>query len=111
MANEERSSIEAAIIDTVQHRNAIGVAAKVVVENRTGRAAPDGPGILESANQFPFLGVDADHSNGAMLPQVTHESDVLELLVALRVVATGNLLVVHTQPIVELSQPPGHGGA
>ena len=58
--HHDRSSIGEQIVDAVRDGDAGGVGAEVVVVDQTGRKIPARAGILEVANQFALLGVDAN---------------------------------------------------
>ena len=49
------------IVDPVGDGAALGFGAKVVILHQFGDAVPLGAGILERANEFLLLGIDADH--------------------------------------------------
>ena len=75
----------------------------------SGPAVPFGAGIAERADEFLFLGVDADDRcvlDGAALAQF---GDVLELVVAVRMRGAGTLLVVDPQRESHLLEDPGDG--
>jgi hypothetical protein len=59
-AHHNRSSIGEQIIDTIRDGDAGGVGGEVVVIDSAGRPIPARAGILEVANQFALLGIDAN---------------------------------------------------
>jgi len=59
-ADRDRPSIGEQIIDAVRDGDAGGVGAEVVVVDESGRQIPARARILEAADQFALLGVDAD---------------------------------------------------
>ena len=60
-ADEDRAGIGLRIVDPVGDGAALGFGAKVVILHQFGDAVPLGAGILERANEFLLLGIDADH--------------------------------------------------
>ena len=65
--------------------------------------------VLEVADQFTLLGVDADDRQAAFGEPPTLLCDVPELFVAIRAGACRDALVVDAQPIVEVLEEAGHG--
>ena len=59
-ADHDRSSIGEQIVDAVRDGDAGGIGAEIVVVDQAGRQIPARAGILEVADQFAFLGVDAN---------------------------------------------------
>ncbi len=93
-AHHDRPSIGEQIIDTVRDGDAGGVGAEVVVVDRTGRQIPTRAGILEVADQFALLGVNADDRQAAALKSVSKVAEVEELIVAIGTVVRGDCLVI-----------------
>ena len=96
-ADEDGSGIGLQVLDSVGDGATLGVGGEVVVAHQFGGAVPFGAGILERADEFLLLGVDADDRGvlgGAALAQ---RRDALELVVAVRMGGAGELLVVDTQ--------------
>ena len=80
-----------------------------MIAHQFGGAVPFGAGILERADEFLLLGVDADDRGvlgGAALAQ---RRDALELVVAVRMGDAGELLVVDTQREAHGLEEPGDG--
>ena len=59
-ADHDRPSIGKQVIDPVRDGDTGGVGAEVVVVDQAGRQIPARAGILEVADQFALLGVDAN---------------------------------------------------
>lgn len=66
-ADKEVTGIAREIVHTIWNRNAFGQRAKTISVDPGGFSTPDATGIAKSANQFPFLGVDAD--DGPAIPK------------------------------------------
>ena len=80
-----------------------------MVVDQFGAAVPLGAGIAERADEFLFLGVNADDRcvlDGAALAQF---GDVLELVVAVRMRGASTLLVVDPQRESHLLEDSGDG--
>jgi hypothetical protein len=59
-AYEHRASVGEQVIDTVGDGDADGIGTEIVIIDAHGRAAPLDAVVPEVADQFSFLGVDAD---------------------------------------------------
>jgi len=59
-ADEEAAVVGCYVVDAVGQGDAFGVGAEVVVVDPGGCLGPGGAVVLEVADQFTFLGVDAD---------------------------------------------------
>jgi hypothetical protein len=59
-AHHDRPSIGEQIVDTVRDDDTGGIRAEIVVVDQAGRQIPARAGILEVADQFTFLGVNAN---------------------------------------------------
>ena len=59
-AHEHRASVGEQVIDTVRDRDADGIGTEIVIIDAHRRAIPLDASVLEVADQFSFLGVDAD---------------------------------------------------
>ena len=111
LADEDGAGIGPHVVDAVGDGAALGRGWKVVVVDQFGAVVPLGTGVLERANEFLLLGVDADDRrvvDGAALAQF---GDVLELVVAVRVRGAGTLLVVDAQRESHFLEKPGDGPA
>src|SRR6266852_4334529 len=93
-AHHEGAAILGDVIDSVGNRDADGVAAEVVIKDAAGLAVPASAGVLEVADQFAFLGVDADDGQVTALEAVAQLGQVFELEVAVRAGVGGDLLVI-----------------
>ena len=83
-ADVDGAGVGLRVVDSVGDGEALGLGAEVVILDEYGSAVPLGAGVLERADEFLFLGVDADDRcvlDGAALAQF---GDVLELVVAVR---------------------------
>jgi hypothetical protein len=101
-ADHDGTSIGEQIIDAVRDGDARGIGAEVVIVNPAGRQIPARPGIFEMADQFPFLGIDANDGETAALKSVAKIAEVEELMVAIGTVVGGEVLVIDTQGIAHL---------
>ena len=72
-ADHDGASIGEQIIDAVRDGDAGGVGAEVVVVDQAGRQIPTRAGILEVADQFAFLGIDANDGQAAALKAVAED--------------------------------------
>ena len=82
-ADEDRAGIGQRVVDPVGDGAALGLGRKIVILHQFGGAIPFGAGILERADEFLLLGIDADDRGalgGAALAQCR---DALELVVAI----------------------------
>ena len=93
-AHDGRPSIGEQIIDTVRDGDAGGVGAKVVVVDQAGRQIPTRAGILEIADQFAFLGVDANNGQAAALEALPKITEVEKLIIAIGTMVSGEVLVI-----------------
>src|SRR5260370_32283482 len=59
-AHHNRPSIGEQIVDAVRNGDTSGIRAEIVVVDQSGRQIPARAGILEAADQFAFLGVNAN---------------------------------------------------
>src|SRR5216683_3938072 len=84
--------------------HAAGIGAEVVIVHQNRRAIPFGSGVLEVADQFPFLAIDADDRKTLSLEASLQRADMLELLIAVGTGVGGDLLAVDTQREVHLVQ-------
>ena len=57
---EDRASVGEQVIDTIRDRDADSIGTEIVIIDAHGRAVPLDTIVLEVADQFSFLGVDAD---------------------------------------------------
>ena len=59
-ADENGSAVRLWVIDAVGDGYPGGIGAKIVIVHAERRTIPFGSGVLEVADQFPFLGIHAD---------------------------------------------------
>ena len=86
-----------------------GIGAEVVVVNPAGRQIPARAGIFEIADQFAFLGIDANDGETAALKSVAKIAEVEELIVAIGTVVGGEVLVIDAQGIAHLVEETSDG--
>ena len=92
------------VVNAVGDAHAAGIGAEVVIVHQNRRAIPFGSGVLEVADQFPFLAIDADDRKTLSLEASLQRADMLELLIAVGTGVGGDLLAVDTQREVHLVQ-------
>ena len=107
--NHQGAAIFMDIVNPVGNGHTNGVGAEIVIVDATRGAFPTAAGILEVAHQFPFLAVDADDGQMATLEAVAQCGQILELKVAVRAGAGGDLLVIDAQRVAHLMKQAGHG--
>lgn len=108
-ADYDGASIGEEIIDAVGYGDAGGVRTEVVIVDQAWGQVPTRPGILESADQFALLGVDANDGVTAALKSVSKIAEVEELIVTIETVVGGYFLVIDSQGIAHLMEETGHG--
>jgi hypothetical protein len=84
------------VVDPIRGSPAFGIAEEVVDVDLLGLVAPHRPGVLEVADQFLLLAVDADDRQAQFREDVDPLLDVDELPVPIRVVWPGEPL--HVDP-------------
>src|ERR1017187_2582977 len=92
------------VIDTVRDRDADGVGTEIVIIDAHGRAIPLHPVVLEVADQFSLLGIDADHGKPLAFKAGTQRGDVTKLLVAVRAGVGGNGLAIHAEGEIHVAK-------
>ena len=102
----DRSSIGEQIVDAVRDGDAGGVGTEVVVVDQTGRKIPTRSGVLEVADQFALLGVDANDRQAAALEALPKITQVEELIIAIGADVGGEFLVIDAQGIAHLMEEP-----
>jgi hypothetical protein len=105
----DRSSIGEQIVDAVRDGDAGGVGTEVVVVDQTGRKIPTRSGVLEVADQFALLGVDANDRQAAALEALPKITQVEELIIAIGADVGGEFLVIDAQGIAHLMEEAGYG--
>jgi len=110
--DEDVATVGDRIEDSVRRSDVDGVATEVVIIDRGWGLGPDGPRILEAADEFLLLCVDGDDGEPSIREGTLHLLDVAELFVALisnAIRSAGELLVIHAKSVVEVVQETGHG--
>lgn len=107
--DKDRAPVSEQIVDAVGDRHPGGIGAEVVVVHQHRRAVPLGAGVLEMADQFPLLGVDADHGEPLALETVSQGRDVVELLITVGAGISGQHLAIDAEGIVHLVKQTGYG--
>ena len=97
VADDDGAVVGEQVVDAVGNGEAVGEGAEVVVEDLDGLLFPGGAGVLEVADEFLLLGVDADQ--GAVLGGATtlEGGDELKLGVAVGRGDGGELLAIDAQ--------------
>jgi hypothetical protein len=106
-ADEQCAPVGLQVVHTVGHGDAISGGAEVMVVDEHRPTLPCGSLILEGANEFLLLRVDADDRQvlgGKALPQV---GDSGELGISVRVPTAGELLVIDTKREAHLLEQAG----
>lgn len=109
-ADNDSPAVGEQVVDAVRDGRAPGVGAKIVVVDQARRALPGGAGILEVADQFALLGIDADDGQTPPLELVTEPGDVIELLLAMRAARGGQLLAIEAKRVVHGVRRDGDTG-
>src|ERR1035438_6131517 len=108
-ADTNGAAVVQRVVDTVGDANAAGIGAEVVIVHQNRRAIPFGSGVLEIADQFAFLAIDADEGKTLSLEASSQRADLLELLIAVGSGIGGDLLAVDAQREIHLVQETSHG--
>ena len=103
-ADADGAAIVRLIVNPVGDAHAAGIGAEVVIVHRNGRAIPFGSSVLEIADQFPLLAIDADNGKTLSLEASPQRANILELLIAVRAGVGGDLLAVDAQREIHLVQ-------
>ena len=101
-ADDHEAAVGADIVDAVGDGDGDGLGTEVVVVDGLGSLRPDATGVLEVADQFTLLGIDADAGQAALGELHALLGEVLELLVAVWTGACRDALVVDAQPVVKV---------
>ena len=108
-ADDHEAAVGGQVIDAVGDGDAVGEGAEVVVVDGMRGSFPSGAVVLEIADQFPLLGVDADDRQAAFGEPQALRRDMLELFVAIRTGAGRDALVIDPQPVAEVLEDAGDG--
>ena len=102
------TSIGKQIVNAVGYGDAGGVGAEIVIVDQARRQVPACSRIIEIADQFALLGIDANDGMTTTLELVPQVADVEELLVAVGTVVGGEFLVIDAQRITHPMEKTGH---
>jgi hypothetical protein len=108
-AHDKGATVFGEVINPIGDRDTDGVRAEVVIENAARTAFPTLTWIFEVADQFAFLGVNADDRQVTSLEAPTQLGEIFELQVAIGAGAGGDLLVIDTQRIAQLMEQASDG--
>ena len=103
-ADADGAAVVRRVVNAVGDAHAAGIGAEVVIVHQNGRAIPFGSGVLEVADQFAFLAIDADDGKALSLEASPQRADMLELLIAVGTGVGGDLLAVDAQREIHLVQ-------
>ena len=108
-ADEDGAGVGLGIVDAVGDGDAVCLGAEVVIADELRGPVPLGAGILEVADEFLLLGVDADDGEVLSGAAPAQPGDVLELGIAVRMRGAGAFLVVDAQGEAHRPEQPGDG--
>jgi hypothetical protein len=104
----DRAAVGLEVVNAVGNGDALAEGAEVVVEDLDGLAAPNLAGVLEVADQFALLGVDADDRRLLLGEAAPLPGDIAELPIALgRRLAEA--LAVGMEGVAERLEQAAHG--
>src|SRR5260370_40697246 len=109
-ADHNQTVVACQVVDSRGNRLSRGPRGIVVVQHLSIPLAPASPGILEFADQFLFLGIDADYGPFFGQKQLPQPNEIPELSIPIRIVETGFPLATCAQRKVQLSQQSTHRG-
>ena len=101
-ADADSAAVVRRVVNAVGDADAAGVGAEVVIVHPNRRAIPFGAGVLEVADQFAFLAVDADDGKALTLEASPQRGNMLELLIPVGTGVGGDLLAVDAQREIHL---------
>src|SRR5258708_14174904 len=101
-AYADSAAVVRRVVNPVGNAYAAGVGAEVVIVHQNRRAIPFGASVLEVADQFALLTVDADDGNALALEALPQRGNILELLIPVPTGVGGDLLPVNTQREIHL---------
>lgn len=101
-ADADSAAVIRRIVNAVGDAHAAGVGEEVMIVHWNRRAIPFGAGVLEVADQFAFLTVDAEDGKALPLEARPQRRNILELLIPVRTGVGGDLLPVNTQREIHL---------
>src|ERR1700683_3829285 len=79
-ADADSAAVVRRIVNAVGDADSAGVGAEVMIVHPNRRAIPFGAGVLEVADQFAFLAVDAYDGKALTLETLPQRGNMLELL-------------------------------
>src|SRR5262245_3556866 len=107
-ADADSAAVVRRVVNAVGDAHAAGIGAEVVIVHQDRRAIPFGSGVLEIADQFAFLAIDADDGKTLPLETGSQRANMLELLITVGTGVGGDLLPVHAQREIHLVQKTSH---
>lgn len=102
--HDDRAAVVDRIVNSIGDGNTCRVGAEVVIEDLPGTSFPGGTRIFEVADQFPFLGVDANDWKAAAAELLSEIGNVFELEVTVWTGISRDLFPVHAKRIAQLMQ-------
>ena len=66
-ANDDRTTVDNGLINAIRNGNANSVGQKIVIVDSPGFAVPTGSGAFKVADQFAFLGINANDGHAAVV--------------------------------------------
>ena len=103
-ADADGTTVVWLVVNAVGDADAAGIGGEVVIVHQNRRAIPFGSRALEIADQFAFLGVDADAGKTLSFEASPQRADLLELLIAVWGGIGGDLLAIDAQREIHLVQ-------
>ena len=103
-ADADGAAVVRRVVNAIGDAHAAGIRTEVVIVHQNRGAIPFGSGILEVADQFAFLAIDADNRKTLSLEASPQRADMLELLIAVGTGVGGDLLAVDAQREIHLVQ-------
>jgi len=108
-ADADSAAVVGSIVNAVGDADAAGIRAEVVIVHPNWRAIPFDAGVLEIANQFAFLAIDADDRKALPLEASPQRSNMLKLLIPVGTGAGGDLLSIDAQREIHLVEKARDG--
>ena len=107
-SDEDRSPIGNRVVDPVGIGHSFALRAEIVIVDRCWLAAPHPTGILEVADQFLFLGINADDRQATVQETLFVPGNATKLQVSM-LGRNRDRFGVCVQGIVELTEQSSHG--
>src|ERR1039458_10016321 len=108
-ADADGAAVVRWVVNAVGDADTAGSGGEVVIVHQNGRAIPFGSGVLEIADQFAFLAIDADAGKALSFEASPQRADMLELLIAVGGGIGGDLLAIGAQREIHLVQKTSCG--